>query len=120
VTALERLWRDLVFGLHNHVKTPAVTLAIIGTLSIGIATTSVSFSLLNALFLRSLPIAEPVRVVGVYHVRVGIFQHFPISYPELDDIRQLSEVFDGAVAEQPSPLSLGVAGSYERVWGELV
>jgi hypothetical protein len=38
VTLLERLWRDLVFGLRNHVKTPAVTLAVIGTLSIGIAT----------------------------------------------------------------------------------
>jgi putative ABC transport system permease protein len=120
VTLLERLWRDFVFGLRNHIKTPTATLAVVSTLSIGIATTSVSFSLLNALFVRSLPIAEPDRFVRVYHVNEGSFQHFPISYGELEDIRQLTEAFDGAVAEQPSPLSLGVAGSYERVWGELV
>jgi putative ABC transport system permease protein len=120
VTVLERLWCDLVFGLRTQAKTPAATLAVVGTLSIGIATTSVSFALLNALFLRALPIREPDRFVRVYHLRDGSSQYFPISYPELDDIRELRDVLDGAVAEQPSPLSLGVAGSYERVWGELV
>ena len=35
-------------------------------------------------------------------------------------MRDLRDVFGGALAEEPAPFSLGVAGSLERVWGELV
>jgi predicted permease len=56
----------------------------------------------------------------VYHLREGSPQVFPISYRELDELRGLTDVYDGAVAEQPAPFTLGAAGSYERIWGEIV
>jgi len=120
ILTLERLLRDVGYGLRTHLKTPVVTVTVVATLSLGIAATSVSFSLMNAFFIRPLPIDQPERFVRVYHQRESSVQHFPISYPEFEDLRELSHVFDRAVAEQPVPLSLGVAGSYERVWGEIV
>src|SRR5229473_7596344 len=34
---LERLWRDLVFAVRTQMKTPMVTVVIVGTLALGIA-----------------------------------------------------------------------------------
>ena len=43
-----------------------------------------------------------------------------MSYPDYLDIRDLGDVFESVLAEEPVPLNLGGAGAYERVWGERV
>jgi predicted permease len=116
----DRLRRDLAFGLRTHLRTPLVTAVVVCTLALGIASAGVSFSLMNALFIRPLPIQGPDRFVRVYHQREGSPQVLPISYRELRDLGDLREVFAGAVAEQPAPFTLGAAGAYDRVWGEIV
>jgi hypothetical protein len=106
----EWLWSHCCFGVRGALKSPVITVVVVATLALGIAATTVSFSVMNALFIRPLPIPEAHRFVRLYQHRAGQAQHLPISYPELQDVRELQHVFDGVVAEQPTPLSLGVAG----------
>jgi putative ABC transport system permease protein len=115
---VERLWSDVCLGVRTALKSPVITIVVVATLALGIAATSVSFSVMNALFIRPLPIHEAHRFVRLYQHRAGQAQHLPIFLSRTEDVRELSHVFDGVVAEQPTPLSLGVAGMYERVWGE--
>jgi predicted permease len=117
--SVDSLRRDLAFGVRAHRRTPIVTAIVIATLSLGIAATSVAFSLVNGVFLRPPPFQEPDRFVRVYHHTGTSAQYLPISYPEFDDIRKL-EHFDGALVEEPVPLALRIADSSERVFGEVV
>lgn len=113
-------WNDLVFAARTQLKTPAVTLAVVLTLAFGIAANNVAFSLVNGFFLRPLPVEEPQQLVRIYTSYASGLQYFTLSYPDYADIRNLSAVFSGVLVEQPVPVSLGVPGSNERVWGQLV
>ena len=118
---VERIWRDLLFGLRGHARTPIATAAIVATLSAGIAATAASFSIANAFFVRPLPIADPGRAVRIYQFQEGSSaQYFPVGKDELRFIRDLRHVFADVVIEQPRPFIIGLTGSYERIWGEAV
>jgi predicted permease len=118
--SVDSLRRDLAFGVRTHSRTPIVTAIVVATLSLGIAATSVAFSLVNGVFLRPPPFQEPDRFVRVYHHTGSAAQYLPISYPEFDEIRKLEHIFDGALVEEPVPLALRIADSSERVFGEIV
>jgi hypothetical protein len=92
----------------------------VATLAFGIAATSVAFALVNSLFLRPPPIAEPVRLVRIYSAYAGGLQYFTLSYPDYADIRGLDAVFEGVVAEQPVPFGVGVRGWHsERFYEQM-
>src|SRR5262247_329929 len=116
----DRLRRDLRFGLRTHAGTPVITLVIITTLALGIAASTLTFSLVNGLFLRPPPIREPERFVRVYHQANNSTQFLPVSYPEFDDLGEMRDVFDGGVLEEPLPLRVGTAAWSVRAFGERV
>jgi hypothetical protein len=115
----DSLRTDLAFGIRTLRKTPMVAAVLVATLALGIAATSVTFSLVNGFFIRPLAIDEPGRFVRIFNLSAN-GQYSTISYPDFLDLRALRNVFGGALAEEPAAFSLGVTGSLERVWGELV
>ncbi len=117
---LDQAAADLTFAVRTHAKRPTATLVIIATLAIGIAATSISFSLVNGFFIRPIPIQQPERFVRLYNAYKRGDPYFTFSYADFADMRALRDVFADAAAEQPVPFTLGTAGGAERVWGELV
>jgi predicted permease len=111
---------DIIAGVRAHARAPLISAVAAGVLALGIAAASVSLAIVDAFFVRDLPIANSQRFVHVYQ-QSATGEPFPISFPDFEDVRRLTAVFDGAVAEAPAPLimTLGSA-SPERVWGELV
>lgn len=117
---MQNLRQDLVFGVRTWRKRPILTLVTVLALAFGIAATSLAFAVLNAFFLRPLPVRDPDRIVRIYSSYTQGFQHFTVSYADLADIRDLTSVFAGVVAEQPVPFSLSTSGAAERVYGHIV
>src|ERR1700719_2397155 len=55
--------RDLRYALRQLKKTSGLTLICVVTLALGIGANTAVFSVMNAVLLKSLPVADPDRVV---------------------------------------------------------
>ncbi len=63
---MDAFWSDVRYGLRVLRSSPAFTLTAIVTLALGIGATTVIFSILDAVVIRSLPYADPDRVVMIW------------------------------------------------------
>ena len=117
---MSALVRDFAAGVRAHAKTPLATMAIVAVLSLGIAATSISFSIVNRLFIRPLPIEHVDRFVRVHRQAGAGAPYFPLSHRQLEGVRDMRSMFDDTVGEEPAPFIVGVNGSYERAFGEIV
>lgn len=60
---LDKLARDLHYGLRSLLQSPGFALTAILTLALGVGANTAVFSVMNAILLRSLPVADPSRLV---------------------------------------------------------
>jgi predicted permease len=67
------------------------------TLALGIGANTATFSLLNALVLRALPVRQPQQLVSLSIVRPGD-QSADLSFPVFEQIEQRQRVFSGMFA----------------------
>jgi predicted permease len=118
--AFDILVRDLRAGLRAHARAPMVTALAVGVLALGIAAAAISLSVVDSFFVRQLPIADSDRFVHVYQLSTA-GEPFPISFPEYEDVRALTHVFDTATAEAPAPLMVSIGQlPPDRLWGDFV
>jgi predicted permease len=106
--------RDVRFALRTLGKAPGFTAVIVVSIALAIAANTTVFSVVNGLFLGSLAVKDPVRLVS--------FTGGSYSYPDYIDYRQqTTQVFEGVCGYFPFiPASLGGDGEPQRLWGELV
>ncbi len=60
---LDMLLRDLKFGVRSLLESPGFTITVILTLALGIGANTAVFSVMNAVLLRRLPVADANRLV---------------------------------------------------------
>src|SRR6266513_2954459 len=56
------LWQDLRYGLRMLAKNPGCTAVALTTLALGIGANSAIFTLVDAIMLKSLPVANPKQL----------------------------------------------------------
>jgi len=99
---LESSLQDFRYAVRTLRKTPAFTLAAIFTLALGIGANTAIFQLLDAVRLRSLPVAEPHRLAQIQIPGKRGFgvSHYSdnLSYPLFEQIREHQQAFSGVLA----------------------
>ncbi|HKT52658.1 MAG TPA: hypothetical protein VJV96_20325, partial [Candidatus Angelobacter sp.] len=58
--------KDVQFGLRQLRRSPAISITLLVTLTLGIGATVAMFSLVNAWLLRPLPLKDPQQLVSVW------------------------------------------------------
>ncbi len=92
------LLTDLRYASRMLRKHPGFTLIAVLTLSLGIGANTAVFSLVNALFLRQLPVKDAHQLVGIYDFRDGRVGGGDLSYADYLDYRDRNTVFSGLAA----------------------
>jgi putative ABC transport system permease protein len=115
---MRTLPHDLRFAVRMLVKHPGFTLIAVLTLSLGIGANSAMFSLVHAVFLRSLPFPQPERIVTVWETvpsaRVDRQGFAPGNYTDLKAHQQVFSHIGGLFR---SEMTLTGAGEPERLEG---
>ncbi len=116
---MQTLWQDLRYGARMLFKNSGFTLIAVLSLSLGIGANSAVFSLIDAVLLRPLPVAEPNRLVALTTSDQHSTYPHGLSYRDYLDYRD-NQAFTGALAYEPVSLNLanaGQSGANERIWG---
>jgi putative ABC transport system permease protein len=122
---IDDLRRDLRYAIRTLSRTPAFTAVAVLTLALGIGANTAIFSLVNGLLLRPLPVRNPEQLVLVADPSRGTDLPptapnqlpFMWSYPMWAQIRQRSQLFDGAFGYFSSRFNLASGGERELVDG---
>ncbi|MBO0798246.1 MAG: ABC transporter permease, partial [Blastocatellia bacterium] len=88
--------QDLRFGARILLKQPGFTLIAALTLALGIGANTSVFTLINALLLRTLPVANPQELVVINASERGT--PTIISFPMYRDLRERQQVFTDILA----------------------
>ena len=64
---MNSVWQDIRYGARMLLRKPASTVAAVLTLALGIALTTATFTVVDAVLLRKLPVADPDRVVVIHN-----------------------------------------------------
>src|SRR5271154_2819500 len=125
---LDKLLRDVRFGLRSLGKSSGFAATAILTLALGIGANTAVFSVMNAVLLRSLPVTDPDRLV---YLRTSnpprgtgtIDSNETFSYPVYDALRQQNQALSPVMAYVPlsgSKVAVRYEAQPEEAEGDMV
>ena len=106
-------------ALRWVLRAPAFAVLAIGVLALGIGAATLMFSLVDAVLLRDLPVADPGRLVWMYNLRTER-DRAPLSIADFEDYRQQSSTLAGLSPFTNWTANLTGVGTPERLEGTRV
>jgi predicted permease len=117
---MKNLYKDFQFALRMLLKNPLITLIAVLSLALGIGANTAIFSLINFLYLHTLPqVQDPAKVIRIYS-KSRLTDYGSISFPDYQDYREGNQVFSQILAFHGEPMTLDLGGDPERIQGQLV
>ena len=104
---METVFQDIKFALRVFRKSPAFTVVVVLTLALGIGANTATFSIVNAVLLRSLPFHDPeaLQKITFNNPGVGLWD-VPFSVPEFEDLKARAGVFEDVSVVWPVSVNL--------------
>src|SRR5438874_4368717 len=112
--------RDLLLGARLLAKTPALTAVAILSLGLGIGANTAIFTIVNALFIHTVPVQDPARLMFVYTLDSRIPGFLNHSYLNYKDYRDLNQVFSDIGLHCSIGVSLTNTGEPEPAIAEII
>src|SRR5262245_5704109 len=121
--------QDLRHAFRSAFKSPSLTFVIVASLALGIGANTTIFTLINAVFLRPLPVYDPARLAAVFTLMPKSAAFQSVSLANYRDFRDNVTEFSGLAAYQfvganmiggSEPVGVGgqlVTGNYFDVLG---
>ena len=113
---MRTLLQDIRYGLRVLWQKPGFTAVAVLTLALGVGANTAIFQLIDAVRLRTLPVKDPGRLVGVQLADMskarGMFaSDYPIVTNGIwEQVRDRQEAFEGVFAWSPDTLNLARGG----------
>ena len=105
--------RDIKFALRMQLKKPGFTAVAVLTLALGVGANTAIFSLVNAIFIKSLPFGAPDRLVLLFEsTKQG---WYPAAYPNYLDWRQMNRSFEEMACFRSGHRVLQAAAGAEKL-----
>ena len=121
-TPMDRLLLDLRLALRRLRQNPAFSFIAILTLALGIGANTATFSVINAILLRPLPVDDPSELVSLNETLAG--NTYPtLSFPNYRDMRDRNTVLSGLVAtaySSPASVCPAIASGYGAIWSPAI
>src|SRR3954465_271946 len=111
--------QDLRYAARMLRKQPGFALVVVVTLALGIGANTTSFSVINAVLLRSLPYPQPERLVVLFETSKEV-PTMAVPFPDYLDWRARQTVFEDVAARMPVGGILTGEGEPERLTGRMV
>ena len=111
---MQSLLYDVRHAFHMLRRAPLFSVLVIGTLALAIGANTAIFSVVNAVLLRSLPYAQPQRLVMLYE-GIGSMPPFGFSAPDLLAFRERVRSYEGLAAFRNVEFELSGVDQPERV-----
>jgi len=113
------LWQDLRYALRGLRKSSGFTAAAVAILGLGIGASTTIVSLVDALYLRTLPARDPSRLVEIYQTR-NPGEYFNLSYVDYLHYRAHTRSFSGLAAHYShAPINLATSGESREINGSV-
>ncbi len=112
---------DITLSLRRLRKDLGFTGIAVAILALGIGVNTAIFSLVNVILLRPLSDTPADRIVGLYHkdtTKPDAYRAF--SYPDYQDIRQGTDVFESVMAHNMAMVGLTEGEVTRRVFSDVV
>ncbi|HEX8926025.1 MAG TPA: ABC transporter permease, partial [Terriglobales bacterium] len=125
---LDSIGRDLRYGLRSLLHNPGFALTAILTLALGIGANTAVFSVMNAVLLRALPVADPTRLVylrpsNAPHGTGTINSRETLSYTVYETLRDQHPGLSNVIAYVPlsgSKVAVRYGSQPEEAEGDMV
>ena len=129
---MNTLLHDIRYAFRKLCKTPGFTAVAIITLALGLTVNATIFFMINDLFLRPLPAADPGRLVVIGQTTTMMPMIVPFSYPDYQDFQrsvegnghdfpEMAKAYSGIMAYLESAVQISRQGeAAERTYVHMV
>jgi predicted permease len=114
------MFEDLRYSLRALAKNRGVALVAVVSLALGIGANTTIFTLVNAVLLRPLPVADPGRLAAVHTIDPRNPGFVLCSYPNYLDYRDRNQVFSSLLLHVAIFINLTGRGDPQLLMGHLV